>query len=88
MKSIREKYAEHRRSILECIEYYEGSGEPLGVQHCKKTLADSDRIQTRETKQRIKSELIILLDLHGRERVCQIVEEAINELTIAEVMES
>lgn len=88
MKSIREEYAEHRQSIVECIEYYEGSGEPRGVRYCKRTLADSDRIQTRETKARIKSELLILLDLHDREKVCQIIEEALNELTIAKVMES
>jgi hypothetical protein len=85
-QSTRETYSEHRRSILECIEYYEKQNEPKGVAHCKKTLADSDRIQTRDTKKRIKSELLILLDLHDREKVLQILKDALNETMVEGVM--
>lgn len=86
MKSTREQYAEHRQSILECIQYYEENNEPKGVKYCKKTLADSDRIQTRQTKDRIKRELIILLDLHDRERIIQILKDALDEIIAEEVM--
>jgi len=86
MRDIRKEYAEHRQSILECIDYYEKNNEPKGVAHCKKTLVDSDRIQTRETKKRIKSELMILLDLHDRERILQILKDALDEIVVEGVM--